>query len=276
VEVISRRIPSLARPAAYFGYGLWNNFGLRKPFRVFADRWIFPMKHNGRKNPRTIRIHLDGEVYMRTSQAEAVLNLLIDHLGIGAFEMTMTPTWCFFEAMLFTRVLDAQGQLADLGEETGDLPADRILREKGKTHQMRIIRESEQAIHHMRNQIARPMYDAAGILMPHPIREIYSAAAPIIPTGKPHGELAPFVGESVLRCREGVDLILNVSPQGRLGSGMGEMLIPSILEQAKATGATIIASLYSQDGEVDEDQLRLALLKSLGDRWGGVLPADAP
>jgi hypothetical protein len=29
-------------------------------------------------------------------------------------------------------------------------------------------------------------------------------------------------------------------------------------------------------GEIDGEQLRLALLKSLGDRWGGVLPADAP
>jgi hypothetical protein len=54
------------------------------------------------------------------------------------------------------------------------------------------------------------------------------------------------------------------------------MLIPSILEQGKATGATTIVSLYSQDGGGDEEQLRLALLKSLGDRWGGVLPAAAP
>ena len=140
----------------------------------------------------------------------------------------------------------------------------------------RFIRESEQAIGQMRNLLARPIYAAAGVPMPHPMREIYAAAAPIIPTGKPHGELVPFVGEAVLRCREGIELILNVSPQGCMVSGMGEMLIPSILEQGKAAGATIIASLYSQDGEVDEDQLRLALLKSLGDRWGGVLPADAP
>ena len=276
VAGISRYFPPLAGPAAYLGYGLWHNFGLRKLFRAFANRWIFPAKHNGRKNARPIRIHLDGEVYMRTSQAEAILNLLIDHLGFGAFEMTMAPTWCFFEAMLFTRILDAQGQLADLGKETDDLPADSIRLEKEKAHQMRIIRESEQAIGQMRNLLARPIYAAAGVPMPHPMREIYAAAAPIIPTGKPHGELVPFVGEAVLRCREGVELILNVSPQGCMVSGMGEMLIPSILEQGKAAGATIIASLYSQDGEVDEDQLRLALLKSLGDRWGGVLPADAP
>ncbi len=69
---------------------------------------------------------------------------------------------------------------------------------------------------------------------------------------------------------------LNVSPQGCMVSGMGEMLIPSILEQGKAAGVTTIASLYSQDEEIDEEQLRLALLKSLRDKWGGVLPAAAP
>jgi hypothetical protein len=41
---------------------------------------------------------------------------------------------------------------------------------------------------------------------------------------------------------------------------------------AGAARSTTIASLSSRDGEVDEEQLRLALLKALGDRWGGVLP----
>jgi len=108
--------------------------------------------------------------------------------------------------------------------------------------------------------------------MPHPMRDVYAAAAPIIPTGKPYGELVPFVGEAVLRCREGADLILNVAPEGCMVSGMGEMLVPSILEQGSAEGPTTIATLTSRDGEVNAEQLRLALLKALGDRWSGILP----
>jgi hypothetical protein len=54
------------------------------------------------------------------------------------------------------------------------------------------------------------------------------------------------------------------------------MLLPSILAQGGATGRTTIASLSSRDGEVDEEQLRLALLRALGERWSGVLPAAAP
>ena len=58
------------------------------------------------------------------------------------------------------------------------------------------------------------------------MREVYAAAAPIIPTGKPYGELVPFVGEAVLRCREEVDLVLNnITPEGRHGFGDGEMLV---------------------------------------------------
>jgi predicted nucleotide-binding protein (sugar kinase/HSP70/actin superfamily) len=106
--------------------------------------------------------------------------------------------------------------------------------------------------------------------------EVYEAARPIISTGKPYGELVPFVGEAVLKCREGVDLILNVAPQGCMVSGMGEMLIPSIMEEGGGRGMTTIASLFSRDGEVDEEQLRLALLRSLGGKWEGVLPAAVP
>lgn len=273
---VSRHLPPLAGPAAYLGYALRHTIGLRNLFRPFADRWIFPSRHHGRKPAGPVRIHLDGEVYMRTSQAEAILNLLIGHLGFGGFELTLAPTWSYFEGVLFSRILDAQGRIADLSMENGDFPRDRRLLAKEKTDQMRIVRESRRAISQMRNLLARPLYSAAGIPMPRPMREIYAAAAPIIPTAKPEGELAPFIGEAVLRCREGVELILNVSPQGCLVSGMGEMLIPSILREGKATGATTIASLCSQDGEVDEEQFRLALLKSLADRWGGLVPAEAP
>jgi hypothetical protein len=186
--------------------------------------------------------------------------------------MTLTPSWCYFEALLFFRILDARARLADLAVETDVFPAGRRGLASEGTRDRGIIRDAQRTIDQLRNLLARPLYAAAGIPMPHPMREVYAAAAPIISTGKPYGELVPFVGEAVLRCREGVDLVLNVTPEGCMVSGMGEMLVPSILEQGGATGRTTIASLSSQYGEVDEEQLRRALLKALGDRWGGILP----
>ncbi|MHB9098690.1 MAG: hypothetical protein ACYC5X_12815, partial [Syntrophales bacterium] len=276
VAGVSRRCPPLAGPARYLGYGLWRNFGLKKLFRSFAERWIFPAGRDGGNGGRPVRIHLDGEVYMRTSQAEAILHLLTEYLGFGAFELTLAPTWCYFEALLFDRLLDARARIADLDGERVNGSADRRHLEGERADRRRIIRDTERSIGQLRNLLARPLYAASGVPMPHPMREVYAAAEPIIPTGKPYGELVPFVGEAVLRCREGVDLILNIAPQGCMVSGMGEMLIPSILEEGGGKGITTIASLFSRDGEVDEEQLRLALLRALGDKWNGILPVATP
>ncbi len=276
VAGVSRSCPPLAGPAKYFGYGLWHNFGLRRLFRSFAGRWVVPAGRDGGNGAQPIRIHLDGEVYMRTSQAETILHLLTGYLGFGAFEMTLAPTWCYFEALLFARLLDARARIADLEGERGGSSTDRRRVDKKKADQQRIVRDTERTIGRLRNLLARPLYAAAGVCMPHPMREVYAAAEPIIPTGKPYGELVPFTGEAVLKCREGVDLILNIAPQGCMVSGMGQMLLPSILAQGGATGRTTIASLSSRDGEVDEEQLRLALLRALGEKWSGVLPAAAP
>ncbi|MHB8770754.1 MAG: BadF/BadG/BcrA/BcrD ATPase family protein [Syntrophales bacterium] len=267
VEAVSRRAPLLAGVAKYLGYGLWNNFGLRRLFRDFAERWIVPARGDGRPVRQPIRIHLDGEVYMRTTQSEAILRLLNDHLGYGAFELTVAPTWCYFEALLVIRLLDARARLADRAAERDGAPAAEAAADR------QVVRDTLGTIGNLRNLLARPLYAAAGVPMPHPMAEVYAAAEPIIPTGKPYGELVPFVGEAVLRCREGVDLILNVAPQGCMVSGMGEMLVPSILDAGGALGRTTIAPLASRDGEVDEEQLRLALLRALGDRWHGVLPS---
>lgn len=275
VAAVSRRCPPLAAPAAYLGYGIWRNFGLREPFRAFAGRWIFPAGGEAREKRRRLRVHLDGEVYLRTCQAEEILRRLIGYLGFGAFEMTLSPIWCFFEALLFTRGLNARERIADLAGET-DLPraGEHAVGERGR--QERALRDTERTTGQLRDLLARPLYAAAGIPLPHPMRDVYAAAAPIIPTGKPFGELVPFVGEAVLQCRAGADLILNVSPQGCMVSGMGEMLIPSILAQGGAAGRTTIVSLYSQDGEIDEERLRLALLRAAGEAWDGVLPAASP
>ncbi len=278
VRFVSRHWPVLAGPAKYLGYGLFHNFGLRGYFRSFAGRWIFPYRNRDRQDLRPFRIHLDGEVYMRTSQAETIMRLLTAYLGYGAFEMTLTPTWCFMEAVLYTRLLAAMDRWSDID---GERKADDGIAKDGRlaveqNRQAHIAADAKRAIRQLRNLLARPLYAAGGVAMPHAMREVYRAAAPIIPTAKPYGELVPFVGEAVLRLREGADLILNVAPEGCMVSGMGDMLIPSILAQGQNGRKTVIVSLCSRDGEVQEEELRLALLTALGERWKGVLPTNAP
>ena len=273
VNWISRKYPALAPAAKYLGYGLWRNFGLRKMIRPFARSWILPGHKNANQNPSLMRIHLDGEVYMRTSQSAEILRLLLQYLGFGSFAMTMTPTWSFFEAVLHTRILTAKERIADL--ENAGVGHDPSFAEEKKCQQM-IISDAGNTISNLRNILARPLYDAAGVAMPHPMSDVYKAAEAVIPTAKPYGELVPFVGEAILRCRENVDLILNLSPEGCMVSGMGDMLIPSITAQVGKTNQTAIVSLFSREGEVQEEQLRIALLKAPGFRWGGVLPDGAP
>ncbi len=114
VDMICRQYPALSGAAKYFGYGIWHNFGLRKILRHFAANWILPGPKNRRQDKSLLRIHLDGEVYMRTSQSGEILRLLLQNLGFGTFSMTMTPTWSFFEAVLHTRRLAAEERIADL------------------------------------------------------------------------------------------------------------------------------------------------------------------
>ncbi len=269
VDMICRQYPNLSGAVKYFGYGIWHNFGLRKILRPFAQNWILPGPKKRQQNKSLLRIHLDGEVYMRTSQSGEILRLLLQNLGFGTFSMTMTPTWSFFEAVLHTRLLAAEERIADLN--VAGAGNDLAVAGEKKRQQI-IIHDAAKTINNLRNILARPLYAAAGIAMPHPMRDVYAAAAPIISTSKPYGELVPFVGEAILRCRENVDLILNLSPEGCMVSGMGDMLIPSINAQAGTRSKTAIVSLFSRDGEVQEDQLRLALLKAPGFHWDGILP----
>jgi predicted nucleotide-binding protein (sugar kinase/HSP70/actin superfamily) len=188
----------------------------------------------------------------------------------------MAPTWCFIEAVLLMRVLAARDRMADLEHELkfSDISTNPSALHDSIKAQAQIAAAAEQNIRNLRNLLAKPLYKDAMVPMPHSMRDIYAAARPIIATGKPYGELVPFVGESVLKCREGIDLILNVSPEGCMVSGMGDMLIPSILATANSGRRTDIVTLCSRNGEVDEEQLLIALLKTLVRRQGFIRPAS--
>ena len=101
--------------------------------------------------------------------------------------------------------------------------------------------------------------------LPEPVAEQMAAARAVIPTLRPVGELAPFVGEALNALRRQTDIFLNVAPSGCMVSSMGAAMSPR-LNQERAGEPGCIQALFSADGELDEDMLRLALLKSLGPR----------
>jgi hypothetical protein len=71
------------------------------------------------------------------------------------------------------------------------------------------------------------------------------------------------VGEALNQLRHGVDLFLNVAPEGCMVASMGEVLAPKLIAASGQKSARM-QNLFSSDGDVDEELLTVALLKSLG------------
>ena len=95
------------------------------------------------------------------------------------------------------------------------------------------------------------------------MKKIIAEAKSVLPTFKPCGELVPYVGETISQLNEGADLVLNVAPEGCMVSSLGAILTPKILQSVKNNKA-LIQYLFSTDGELNEDLLRLSLLKIFG------------
>ena len=99
--------------------------------------------------------------------------------------------------------------------------------------------------------------------MPHPVARILDRAEELLPTGKPYGELLPYVGDSIEKLEEGIDLILNLAPAGCMVSTMGGVMHPLVLNHAGKPHAHM-QTILSQNGEVDHEAVEFALLKQMG------------
>ncbi|MFH0975314.1 MAG: acyl-CoA dehydratase activase-related protein [Spirochaetota bacterium] len=260
VELIKRKIPKLGGIAKYFGYGLYRNSGLRKPLKRFAKKWLL----TGRENPNRFRIHVDGEVYVRVAQIEEIFKILIDEFGFGSFEIGHTPVWAFLEYILENRILVKKDEINRYEEKLRSCP------EQERAHLIELIQENKKqitdskgSVSNLRNIFAGPLYKAAGLEMPHPMEAILREAEELLPSLKPHGELAPYTGEALIKLRSGTDLFINAAPEGCMVSSMGEILTPIILEAAGNTGGRI-QHLFSTDGEINEELLFMAVLKKMG------------
>jgi len=252
-------IPGINYLVNFFAYGLYRN-DLKKPIKAFADKWC--------ANPlqgKPTRVHIDGEAYMRVAQYEEIQRTLLATLGFRQFKLTHTPVWSFLDYKLAGMLMRAKEAIAESKEELKHKNSEsehKRLSSYKRKKQLRLI--GLNLIHFiLRNIIAKPLYDAANLKMPEAMPKILDVAESVIQTKRPGGELVPYVGEAVLKLQEGYDLILNVAPEGCMVSSMGEAITPGI-HAAVPESQGKIQHLFSQQGDIDEELIQLALLKTIG------------
>jgi activator of 2-hydroxyglutaryl-CoA dehydratase/predicted nucleotide-binding protein (sugar kinase/HSP70/actin superfamily) len=243
----------------YLAYRFYDR-SLTRPLQRFANQW------NRRPvTGRPMRIHLDGEVYMRIAQFEEILKRLIGTLGFRQFHLTHTPVWGFLEYKLAGSIMRTKESIAE-----GNAEIRRAHSEHFRVDRSRFVRKKKRQLMSLkaaylmqRFVLARPLYRAAGLDMPEAVPHVLDEAKALIPTRRPGGELLPYLGEAVIKLKKGYDLMLNVAPEGCMVSSMGEVLTPAIV-RAAPNGHGIVQPIFSQQGDVDEEKLALALLKSIG------------
>jgi activator of 2-hydroxyglutaryl-CoA dehydratase/predicted nucleotide-binding protein (sugar kinase/HSP70/actin superfamily) len=252
------RVPGLGPLAKYFAYRLHGR-DLQAPIRRFAARWRRRTRGESR-----LAIHVAGETYMRVALGESIFRVLLAQLGFRRFRMHLTPVWGYLEYLIEYEIgvseRNAHVAVARAARE-GRSPAARasIRAERRRQRRLRTMRRI------LRSVLARPLYRAAGLSMPHPVAEAMDAARDIVPTLRPDGEFPSLVGEALCALRRHADVLLNVGPRGCLVSSMAAVMSPRLLT-AVPDARGRIQHLFSADGEVDEEILAVALLKSLGPR----------
>lgn len=225
----ARSLPALA--LKYFAYRLRDR-RLTEPLRRFAAAWMRPEESSG--PGERLRVALSGEVYMRVSQADSVFRGLLAELGFRRFRLEHGPLWSYLEYLL-----------AEAEQSQNGAPQ----------RQTRLLRLA------LRHLLAAPLYRAARLPMPPAAHRLLEESRELLPTLRPEGELPIYVGEALEELRGGVDLFLNVAPNGCMVASMGEALGPALM---RAAGGGRIQPLFSADGEVNEELLGLAVLKVLG------------
>ncbi len=238
----------------YVAYGLYGRDQLG-PLRRFADRWI----RNRRPGQRALRVALSGEVYMRLAQSEEIFRLLLANLGFRRFELECAPLWNYLEFGL-----DAANEIERdrIGRLAAGTPGPQQDREVGQARDR--VRRTQLLKFILRDLVARPLYRAARLPLPVAADRSLCVTRELLPTLRPLSEIATYAGEVIDDLRHGTDLVLNVGPTGCMVSTMGEVLTPAIVHAAGSDRHGRVQHLFSADGEIDEELLTLALLKTMG------------
>jgi activator of 2-hydroxyglutaryl-CoA dehydratase/predicted nucleotide-binding protein (sugar kinase/HSP70/actin superfamily) len=247
----SNRLPGVEALIKYQAYGL-HGADLRDLLRTFAQRWI-----DGRTPADALPLAMTGEAYMRVAQSEDLFRHLLAHLGFRRFRLNHNPVWSYMEWIC---------------EEAAEVEEEHLqrLRQGGAGRPDRAaIRDSERKQKRARNLqvvmrrfLAAPLYRAAGIPLPPSCRRTTAQSRELLPTLRPLSEISTYVGEVLEELRHGARMVLNVAPTGCMVASMGEALTPAIQKQSGTAGR--IQHLFSADGEINEELLTLALLKTMG------------
>lgn len=231
----------------YLGYGLYRNNGIRVVLKRFSKKWSSLQKNQA---PEKFRIHIEGEAYMRAAQVQDIFYALIDSIGFQTFEVNYSPLWSYMELILEFNILDIQDKISQSKEKL------EIKKLRSSLSRMHLV------IKILRKVLAKPLYDAGQVDVPDNMAKVLTHTKKILPSLKPRGELPPYVGEAILKIDEGVDLFLNIAPEGCMVSSMGQLFGHSILEISNSSAR--IQDLFSLNGEVNYEQLQTAILKSIG------------
>jgi hypothetical protein len=257
LRMLGQRNP-LALPLKYLGYRLHGR-EFAAPLRRFSERWLRPTGANADR----LRIWISGEGYMRVAQSEDIFRILLATLGFRRFRLGVTPVMSFMEYLLDEAeqksLAEVEVTLARRQRDHEPGPWRRRI-PRSLRRNLRLVRRMRFALRHI---LARPLYRAAGLPLPPASAALVRAARPLLPTARPLGELAPYVGEALTELRQGIDLFLNVGPNGCMVSTMGEAMTPRI-QQFSAPAQGRIQNLFSADGDVNEELLTLSVLKAMG------------
>lgn len=231
----------------YLAYGLYNNNGLRRILGDFSAKW-------SRSGRTKITIFIEGEAYMRGAQFEDIFDLTVDAIGFGSFEMDYSPLWLYLELLAEFKILEQQEKSDMLRWTDPDDP--------GISECDRTVAAIRDMVKQFRGLMVEPLYKAAGLKPPDTMSKVLRTTRDLLPSIKPAGELPAYVGEAIHKARNGTDLFLNVAPEGCMVSSMGAAMGLPIRNLTNTR--TQLQGLFSLNGEVDNDSLRLAILKTLG------------
>ncbi len=244
------KVRYLGPAVKYFAYRLHGR-DIAKPLRRFANTWI----HHRPPYQGTLNVAMTGEAYMRVVQCEDVFRLLLANLGFRRFNLTFSPTWSYMDWLCEEEIETQNDKLKRL-RATVDCDTAQINRIHAQIRATRMLQFS------MRTLVARPLYRAAGVPLPLSAVSTTHKARKILPTLRPLGEISPYVGEVMAELRHGTDIVFNIAPNGCMVASMGEVLTPAIQHASGAPGR--VQHLFSADGDVNEELLTLALLKTMG------------
>jgi hypothetical protein len=249
--------PVASLPLKYFAYRMHGR-EFRRPLKRFVDKW---MPHESRTAGR-LNIMISGEGYMRLAQADEIFHILLAEIGFRRFNLELSNVMSYLETLLAEveeRCRTARDAILRRQQRSGGNREDvsRLKQENRKLRTISVMRFL------LRNVLARSLYRASRLQMPSPVTEMIDASRELLPTYRPIGELAPYIGEALVELRKGIDVVLNVAPTGCMVASMGEVLTPSIMH-ADGIGSGRIQTLLSAEGDVNDEALTLAVLKATG------------